>query len=74
MLTNRRPLSESFLQHLCKENIPVSIFLINGIKLQGQLADFDDQVVILKDSIQLIFKHAISTIVPGKNGVCNDGI
>ena len=61
-------LSDSFLQHLREENTPVSIFLINGIKLQGQLDNFDQEVVILKNSSsQLVFKHAISTIVPNKN-------
>lgn len=61
-------LSDGFLQHLREENTPVSIFLINGIKLQGQLDNFDQEVVILKNSSsQLVFKHAISTIVPNKN-------
>jgi host factor-I protein len=58
-------LQEPFLNQLRKERIPVSIFLVNGIKLQGQVESFDQFVVLLKNSVsQLVYKHAISTIVP----------
>lgn len=66
MENHQRPaLQDSFLNALRKENIPVSIFLINGIKLQGHIEAFDPYVVMLKNGVtQLIFKHAISTVVP----------
>ena len=60
-------LQEPFLNILRKEHIPVSIFLVNGIKLHGQIVSFDQFVILLKNSItQLVYKHAISTIVPTK--------
>ncbi len=61
-------LQDPFLNALRKERVPVSIFLINGIKLQGQVESFDQFVVLLKNSVsQLVYKHAISTIVPARN-------
>ena len=58
-------LQDAFLDSLCKEKTPVSIFLVNGIKLQGHVDAFDQFVVFLRNSTnQMIFKHAISTIVP----------
>jgi host factor-I protein len=61
-------LQEPFLNALRKEKIPVSIFLVNGIKLQGQIDSFDQFVVLLKNSVnQMIYKHAISTVVPSRN-------
>ena len=61
-------LQDPFLNTLRKERIPVSIYLVNGIKLQGQVESFDQFVVLLKNSVnQLVYKHAISTIVPAKN-------
>ena len=60
-------LQEPFLNALRKEKIPVSIFLVNGIKLQGQVDSFDQYVIILKNTVnQMVYKHAISTIVPTK--------
>ena len=60
-------LQDPFLNILRKEKIPVSIYLINGIKLQGQIESFDSFVVLLRNSIsQMIYRHAISTIVPAK--------
>lgn len=61
-------LQEPFLNALRKERIPVSIYLVNGIKLQGQIESFDQFVVLLKNSVnQMVYKHAISTIVPARN-------
>ena len=61
-------LQEPYLNTLRKERIPVSIYLVNGIKLQGQIESFDQFVVLLKNSVsQMIYKHAISTVVPSKN-------
>jgi host factor-I protein len=58
-------LQDPFLNVLRKERIPVAIYLVNGIKLQGQVESFDSFVVLLRNSVsQLIYKHAISTIVP----------
>lgn len=62
------PLQEPFLNALRKERIPVSVYLVNGIKLQGQIESFDQFVVLLKNSVsQMIYKHAISTVVPVRN-------
>jgi host factor-I protein len=48
--------------------VPVSIYLVNGIKLQGQIDSFDQFVVLLRNSInQMVYKHAISTVVPSRN-------
>jgi host factor-I protein len=61
-------LQDPFLNALRKERIPVSVFLVNGIKLTGQVESFDQFVVLLKNSVsQLVYKHAISTIVPARN-------
>ncbi len=61
-------LQEPYLNILRKERIPVSIYLVNGIKLQGYIESFDQFVVLLKNSVsQMIYKHAISTVVPSKN-------
>ena len=60
-------LQDPFLNILRKERISVSIYLINGIKLQGQVESFDQYVVILRNSVtQMVYKHAISTVVPPK--------
>ena len=61
-------LQEPFLNALRKERIPVSIYLVNGIKLQGQIESFDQFVVLLRNAVnQMVYKHAISTIVPSRN-------
>ena len=58
-------LQDSFLSDLASKNRSVSIYLVNGIKLHGQVEIFDESVILLKNSVsQLIYKHAISTIVP----------
>lgn len=60
-------LQDTFLNTLRKEHTPVSIFLVNGIKLQGRIDSFDQYVIMLKNTIsQMVYKHAISTIVPSK--------
>ncbi len=60
-------LQDSFLNELRKEKVTVSIFLVNGIKLHGVVDSFDQYVVMLKNSItQMVYKHAISTIVPSR--------
>ena len=61
-------LQDPFLNALRKERIPVSIYLVNGIKLQGQIDSFDQFVVLLRNSVsQMVYKHAISTVVPARN-------
>ncbi len=61
-------LQEPYLNALRREHVPVSIFLVNGIKLQGQIESFDQFVVLLKNTVsQMVYKHAISTVVPARN-------
>ncbi|MCB1662071.1 MAG: RNA chaperone Hfq [Pseudomonadales bacterium] len=61
-------LQDPFLNALRKERVQVSIFLVNGIKLQGQIESFDQFVILLKNSVsQMVYKHAISTVVPARN-------
>ena len=61
-------LQDPYLNALRKERVPVSIYLVNGIKLQGQIESFDQFVVLLKNSVsQMVYKHAISTVVPARN-------
>lgn len=60
-------LQDPFLNALRKERIPVSIYLVNGIKLQGQVESFDQFVIVLRNTVnQMIYKHAVSTVVPAK--------
>jgi host factor-I protein len=67
-MSKGQSLQDPFLNALRKERVPVSIFLVNGIKLQGQVESFDQFVVLLKNSVsQMVYKHAISTIVPARN-------
>lgn len=67
-MSKGQSLQEPFLNALRKEKVPVSIYLVNGIKLQGQVDSFDQFVILLRNSIsQLVYKHAISTIVPSRN-------
>ena len=60
-------LQDPFLNALRKEKIPVSIYLVSGIKLQGQIESFDQFVILLKNAVsQMVYKHAISTVVPAR--------
>ncbi|MGF1548507.1 MAG: RNA chaperone Hfq [Thiotrichales bacterium] len=60
-------LQEPFLNALRKEKVPVAIYLVNGIKLTGQIDSFDQFVVLLRNTVnQMVYKHAISTIVPSR--------
>lgn len=60
-------LQDPYLNLLRKEHIPVSIYLVNGIKLQGQIESFDQFVILLKNTVsQMVYKHAISTVVPSR--------
>jgi host factor-I protein len=60
-------LQDPFLNALRKEHVPVSIYLVNGIKLQGNIESFDQYVVLLRNTVtQMVYKHAISTVVPAR--------
>jgi host factor-I protein len=60
-------LQDSFLNHVRKQKVPVTIFLVNGVKLQGVITWFDNFCLLLRRDAQsqLVYKHAISTILPG---------
>jgi host factor-I protein len=61
-------LQDPFLNALRRERVPVSIYLVNGIKLQGTVESFDQFVVLLRNTVsQMVYKHAISTVVPTRN-------
>ena len=68
-------LQDPFLNTLRKEKVPVSIYLVNGIKLQGTIDSFDQFGVLLNSSVsQMVYKHAISTVVPSRAvSVSTDG-
>lgn len=67
-------LQDPFLSYLSKEKLPVSIFLVNGIKLHGHIEAFDQQSIILQNGVkQMVYKHAVSTIVPSKQLEINFG-
>ena len=66
-------LQDPFLNTLRREKVQVSVFLVNGIKLQGQVESFDQYVILLKSGVvQLVYKHAVSTIVPAKSIVIDE--
>ena len=61
-------LQDPFLNALRKDRIPVSVYLVNGVKLQGQIESFDQFVILLRNAVsQLVYKHAVSTIVPSRS-------
>lgn len=61
-------LQDPFLNALRREKVSVSIYLINGIKLQGQIEAFDQFAVLLRNTVsQMVYKHAISTVVPSRS-------
>lgn len=66
-MSDHHSLQDSFLKELHKEQVTVSIFLISGIKLHGIVDDFDEQVIMLKNTVtQMVYKNAISTVVPAR--------
>ncbi len=66
-MSKGQSLQDPYLNVLRKERIPVSIYLVNGIKLQGQVESFDQFVILLKNTVsQMVYKHAISTVVPAR--------
>jgi host factor-I protein len=67
-------LQDPYLNALRKERVPVAIYLVNGIKLQGQIESFDQFAILLKNTVtQMVYKHAISTVVPSRQIKWNDG-
>lgn len=72
--TKPQTLQDPFLNALRRERVPVSIFLVNGIKLQGTIESFDQFVVLLRGvTNQMVYKHAISTVVPSRNVRLTEG-
>ena len=68
MSAKAQMLQDPFLNALRKERVQVAIYLVNGIKLQGHVDAFDQYVNLLKNTVtQMVYKHAISTIVPSKS-------
>lgn len=66
-MSKGQSLQDPFLNTLRKEKVPVAIYLVSGIKLQGQIESFDQFVIVLKNTVnQMVYKHAISTVVPNR--------
>ena len=66
-MSEKLNLQDTFLNAMRKKNVAVSIYLVNGIKLQGTIDSFDNYVILLKSGVsQMIYKHAISTVVPSE--------
>ena len=67
-MSKSQSLQDPFLNALRRERVPVAIYLVNGIKLQGVVESFDQFVVLLRNTVsQMVYKHAISTVVPARN-------
>ncbi|HET7332347.1 RNA chaperone Hfq [Dyella sp.] len=67
-MSKGQSLQDPFLNALRRERVPVAIYLVNGIKLQGTIESFDQFVVLLRNQVsQMVYKHAISTVVPARN-------
>ena len=67
-MSKGQTLQDPYLNALRREKIPVAIYLVNGIKLKGQIDSFDQFVILLKNTVsQMVYKHAISTVVPARN-------
>ncbi len=73
-MSKGQTLQDPYLNALRREKVPVAIYLVNGIKLQGQIDSFDQFVILLKNAVsQMVYKHAISTVVPTRNVKLNQG-
>ena len=73
-MSKGQTLQDPYLNALRREKVPVAIYLVNGIKLQGQIDSFDQFVILLKNTVsQMVYKHAISTVVPTRNVKLNQG-
>ena len=66
-MSKRESLQDPFLNALRKDRVPVSIYLVSGIKLQGEIESFDQFVILLRSTVnQMIYKSSISTVVPSR--------
>lgn len=73
-MSKGQSLQDPFLNALRREHVPVAIYLVNGIKLQGTIESFDQFVVLLRNQVsQMVYKHAISTVVPSRNVKMGNG-
>jgi host factor-I protein len=67
-ISKSQSFQDNYLNQLRKDKVPVIIFLTNGVRLKGFVKGFDNFVILVKDvNQQLIYKHAVSTIVPEKD-------
>lgn len=75
MANDRQNLQDAFLNQVRKTKIPVTVFLINGVKLQGVITWFDNFCILLRrdGQSQLVYKHAVSTIMPSQPVNLYDG-
>jgi len=75
MTEKKQNLQDTFLNHVRKNKVPVTIFLVNGVKLQGVVTWFDNFCVLLKrdGQVQLVYKHAVSTVMPSQPVTLWDG-
>jgi host factor-I protein len=75
MSEKKQNLQDTFLNHVRKQKVPVTIFLVNGVKLQGVVTWFDNFCVLLKrdGQVQLVYKHAVSTVMPSQPVTLWDG-
>ena len=75
MATDRQNLQDAFLNQVRKEKNSLTVFLINGVKLQGVITWFDNFCILLRrdGQSQLVYKHAVSTIMPSQNVSLYDG-
>jgi len=75
MSEKKQNLQDVFLNSVRKEKIPVTVFLVNGVKLQGIVSWFDNFCVLLRrdGQVQLVYKHAISTVMPSQPVTLWDG-
>jgi len=74
VMSKGQSLQDPFLNALRREHVPVAIYLVNGIKLQGTIESFDQFVVLLRNQVsQMVYKHAISTVVPSRNVKMTNG-
>ena len=73
-MSKGQSLQDPFLNVLRREHVPVAVYLVNGIKLQGTIESFDQFVVLLRNQVsQMVYKHAISTVVPSRNVKISNG-
>jgi len=66
MIEEQKTIQDSMLSHVVHNKIPTTIFLVNGVKLQGVVCSYDAESVLLRRDghVQLVYKHAVSTIMP----------